>query len=113
MAGEAKIPSQFWGQYYCDELLDALNDIRKAAALHREAMLGFQKECGARKDIKGAKFFKEEAAEALKEYRGACACIGHLRPDWLGDCPYVESKAIPPEIVPYVYRAHALASVRV
>lgn len=112
MAGEEKIPATFWGQYYCDETLEALNEIRRTAALHREAMLGFQKECGARKDVNGAKFFKEEAAEALKEYRGACVCIGILRPGWLGDCPEVESKAIPPEIVPYVYRVRALASLR-
>lgn len=43
---------------------------RKEAGQLRELLLNAQKECGKRKDIEGARYFRDMAAEYMKEYRG-------------------------------------------
>lgn len=43
---------------------------RKECGQLREEMLCYQNECGKRKDIEGARYFRGMAAELMKEYRG-------------------------------------------
>lgn len=82
-----------------DGYADAVNQRRIAWARHRDEMLAFQKECGQRRDVDGAKFFKAEATEAMKRYRGACLVMG-----WVGisgDSPWLRFDDWPSEIIPF------------
>jgi hypothetical protein len=93
--------------YFCadDETLDQR---RKEALQRREQMLSFQKSAGQAGDRDMARFFKDEAAEAMKDYRGACLVLGHLRTD-LGDCPFRYHTDWPLEIVDHAVRMAAEA----
>lgn len=83
---------------------DLVNDMRKAAVVRRDEMLAFQKACGASKDVEGAKFFKGEAADALKEYRAACLILPWLMAEAPKDCPVRESYEWPVELAPWCDR---------
>lgn len=69
---------------------------------HRDTMLMYQKECSARKDYEGAKFFKEEASWAMKHYRAACLLLPYVCPNPPGDCPYRDLYEVGPELYPYL-----------
>jgi hypothetical protein len=103
----ARIRAEYVRQlfYFCtdDETIDRR---RKEALKHRELMLAFQKEAGKAGDRETAKFFKEEAAEAMKDYRGACLVLGHLRTD-LGDCPFRYHTDWPLELIDHAVRVAA------
>ena len=84
---------------------DVVDQRRKAAIAHRETMLGFQKEAGQMRLPEYARFFKGEANEALKEYRGACLVLGYLLCDPPKDSLPKNPEDWPFEILPYVERA--------
>jgi hypothetical protein len=84
---------------------DVVEQRRRAAIAQRDAMLAFQKNAGASRDADMARFFKAEAQEAMKEYRGACLVLGHLAPG--GDCPWRRADDWPLELIPYAKRAAA------
>lgn len=81
-----------------------INTVRKAAQARRDEMLTFQKECGSRRDAEGAKFFKLEAADALKEYRAACLLLPLFMCEPPKDCPYREEYEWPIELASWVDR---------
>lgn len=82
-----------------------LEAYRKAAARRRDDMIALQKECGARQDREGARFFKEEAADALKEYRAVCLLLPWYTQEAGGDAPLRDLYEIGPELFPYLERA--------
>lgn len=84
--------------------VEAIDLARKGAVSRRDEMLAFQKMCGEARDREGAKFFKEEAADALKEYRAACLLLPLFMSDPPGDCPYKEEYEWPVEIAPWIDR---------
>lgn len=88
------------------DCLDALDQVRREAAQTAEQMKAAQKNAG--RDRAWASFFKEEAAHALKTYRGACLVLGHFVTD-KGDCPARPTSNWPAEIVPHAAIAVALA----
>lgn len=100
-----------FGQYQSDELLEDLDRQRKEWQAHREDMLAFQKVLGKSGDREGAKWFKDEAAEAMKRYRGVCTVIGHIDPEWRGDCRWQTVEEVPEEILPYALYAHSIATL--
>ncbi len=75
---------------------------RKAAIANRDEMLSFQKTATTREF---AKFFKEEANEYLKEYRGCCIVLGYVMSDPPKDSPHREHKDWPYELLSYIRRA--------
>ena len=83
--------------------VDTVDAIRRNTIKHREEMLAFQKRAGAARDAETAKFFKGEAQEAMKEYRGACLVMGHIAPG--GDAQFVRVDNWPFEIIPHALRA--------
>jgi len=83
---------------------ETIDTARKAAVARRDEMLAFQKACGEARDREGAKFFKEEAADALKEYRAACLLLPLFMCEPPGDCPYKEEYEWPIEIAPWIDR---------
>jgi hypothetical protein len=81
---------------------DVVDQARKAAAARRDDMLSCQKEFG--KDREFAKFFKNEASDALKEYRAACLILGLVACEPPGDSHYVELKNWPIDLAPWINR---------
>lgn len=70
---------------------------RKAAIQEREAWLAQKSELG--------RYAKDQASEALKEYRGLCLVIGWvLNPD-MGDCPAIPPSQWPQELHRYAANA--------
>jgi hypothetical protein len=100
-----------WTLGCCPIIAAELNAARKSWAQHRDEMLIFQKECGQRKNIEGAKFFKDAASDALKHYRGACLVLGWCGLD-LGDCPTVPLTQWPIEIAPFALAEVGQADLR-
>lgn len=87
--------------------LDAgkVDEMRRAAIIRRDECVAMQKECGAERDASGAKFFKGEATDALKEYRAACLVLGYLvggPPP--GDAPFKRVDEWPVELAPWIDR---------
>lgn len=80
---------------------DYVDAKRKAALQHRDEMLAFQKAAAKAGDRDAARFFKEEASDAMRQYRGACLVLGHLLCDPPGDSPFRRTDEWPLEIVPY------------
>src|SRR3990167_7407653 len=72
--------------------------IRKEYLKHRDEMLIFQKECAARGDRDGAKFFKDESREALKMYRASCLILPYYTSDHSSDCKLTDTYKFPPEL---------------
>ena len=103
----AHIRAKYVRQLFCFGVdAEVVDQRRKDALQRREQMLAFQKAAGAAGDRDTARFFKEEAAEAMKDYRGACLVLGYLRTD-LGDCPFRYHADWTLEIVDYAVRAAA------
>lgn len=91
-------------------MLEALQSLRKRFARERDEMIGLQKECGARGDRDGARFFKEEASDRLKLYRAACLIIPYFDVAPSGDCPVRDMWGWPPELFPALNMIEALAT---
>ena len=64
---------------------DAVDAMRHGAILRRDEYIARQKEFGAMRDRESAKWAKDEATDALKEYRAACLILGNLLCDPPGD----------------------------
>lgn len=88
-----------------EDAVRRVDEWRRECSTQREAMIGFQKEAGKHGDQDAAKFFKEEAADNLKSYRGACLVQAWLEADPPGDCVVKRVSDWPPEILPYALRA--------
>lgn len=63
-------PSILSDETVLDRNTEYAREKRKKVGQLREEMLGYQNECGKRKDIEGARYFRNVAAELMKEYRG-------------------------------------------
>ena len=76
---------------------------RKKIGQYREEFLKFQKECGQRKDIETARFFRDKAAELMKQYRGFDLAIKIIEggDDW-------KHNHVSEQIAPYVDAAFAI-----
>lgn len=77
---------------------EKLENARVAATRLRDDMLAYQKQCSANKDREGARFFKEEAADAMKMYRAACLLLPFYAREPRGDCPLRDLYEIGPEM---------------
>lgn len=84
--------------HFFDLCPEKLETARVSATRHRDEMVAAQKQCGAEKDREGAKFFKEEAADAMKMYRAACLLLPWYTQDVGGDCPLRDLYEIGPEL---------------
>lgn len=82
------------------DLGDNLLGIRKLAQRFREEMLGFQKLCEKNRDIPLARFFRDQASEAMKHYRAACLVIPNFVSHPPGDCAI--GVQLPKELAPYL-----------
>lgn len=82
-----------------------LNSLRKDAIIGRDQMSAFKDQCMKQRDINGARFFKEEAADYMKEYRAACILLPWYSQDVGGDCLLRDLYEIGPELFPYLLRA--------
>lgn len=82
---------------------EKINTTRTRYAALRDDLIGYQKECGKRGDREGARFFKEEAAHALKTYRAACLMLGQYGSKPLpGDSPTRDTWDWPQELFPHI-----------
>lgn len=82
-----------------DRNTDHAKEQRRKAGQLREEILGYQNECGKRKDIEGARYFRDVASELMKEYRGWEGAIKLMDDnDW-------KHGHISEQIAPYVDRA--------
>lgn len=84
-----------------------LKERKEYQQLH-ESLISEQKKT---KDREHAKFLKEEAREALKMYRAACLLIPWYTNDYPGDCKVSELRNAPKELLPYMCRLEAFASI--
>lgn len=84
-----------------------LEACRLAAIRRREEMATFKSECGKRGDRDGARFFKEEEADAMKEYRAACLLLPWYT-EARGDAPIRDLYEIGPELFPYLSRVERM-----
>lgn len=82
----AKIWRKYWGQF-------------------REFLIKTQGECGKQKDFDTARYYREEASYAMKQYRGWDAAIKWIEGDVSMTWP--ATKNVSEEIAPYVDRAFA------
>lgn len=89
--------------------VDKLDQIRREAQRRREEMIELQKWCGKAGDRDGARFFREEAADAMKEYRAACLHLSKWACDPPGDCREPEEWNWPAELAPWLSRVVGLA----
>ena len=94
------------------DVADEVNATRIYYARHRDEMLAFQKECGAHGDKEGAKFFKDEARDALRHYRAACLLLPWVSGDLPGDCPEREPFYFPEELFGALEFVSGVAIVR-
>jgi hypothetical protein len=69
-----------------EDVANRIAEMRKHFARERDATLVFQKECGARRDSEGARFFKEESRHYMKLYRACCLLLPWVANDYPGDC---------------------------
>lgn len=67
---------------------EIVGELRKHYARERDEMLTHQKQCGAARDVEGAKFFKHEAQHFMKLYRACCLLLPHVANEYPGDCEY-------------------------
>lgn len=106
-----EIPAHYWppnflpddvvlGRQYC---VDYAKQRRKEVGQHRELLLRYQADCGKSGDREGAKFFKDEAADAMKQYRGWDFSIRYME----GDPMMIDwrRKDVSEPIAPYLDRA--------
>ena len=84
---------------------DKLLQKKKEITSHREEMLVWQKHFASLKDYEAARFFANEASDALKEYRGLCLILGNVLCDPPGDSPWKPEWDWPVELSPWIERA--------
>lgn len=89
-----RLPYNFIG----DEAASRVAEHRAFWARHRDEMIGYQKACAASGDRDGARFFKDEAREALKHYRAACLLLPWVAAEYPGDCKLDEPYSFPEEL---------------
>jgi hypothetical protein len=84
-------------------VLDAevIDERRKEWAKRCDEAKTFQKEFGKQRDAENARFFKQEANEAMKHYRGCCLVLGHLLNNPPGDSPFIRVEQWPLELCDY------------
>lgn len=90
-----------------DNTAQALLLFRSHCIKEREYMLSLQKWAGVElKDRELAKYFKQQAAHHMKNYRAACLLIPLYcaLPDIPGDCTYQEFYNWPIELAPHVWQ---------
>lgn len=78
--------------------------IRRAASARRDEFVALQKALGSAGDRDGARFAKDEAGDALKEYRAACLILGTLACDPPGDSKCRPEWEWPVELAPWLDR---------
>jgi hypothetical protein len=83
--------------------IDYAKQQRKEIGQLREEFLGYQKLCGQQKDIDTTRYFRDECAELMKQYRGWDSAIKIIE----GDNDYWHSH-VSEQIAPYVDRAFGL-----
>lgn len=81
-----------------------LKAIRVAAIKRRDEMAALKVQFGKSGDRDTSRFFKEEEADALKEYRAVCLLLPWYTQDIGGDCPVRDFYAVGPELFPYLCR---------
>lgn len=81
-----------------------IDKIRRAKQRDHEEFRALQKFCSSSGDRDGARFFREEAADALKEYRAACLVLPYTMAEPPGDCPVVPEWDWPVELAPWIDR---------
>lgn len=82
------------------DVVDNLMERRVAYLRRLEAMQEYQKFCAKQGDREGAKFFKEEVADARKYYLAACLLIPHVAAYYPGDCKLRDLGDFPLELMP-------------
>jgi hypothetical protein len=92
-----------------EDTISALMEIRKGAISHRDEMLRYQQDCGGRRDSDGAKFFKSEAADAMKTYRAACLLIPWFAAEYPRDCKFQVEWDWPPDLFDHIDRVMNMA----
>jgi hypothetical protein len=90
-----------------DGQLDRLLDLRKWAVRERDALVAFQKECSARRDLDGARFFRQECQGAMKFYRACCLILPWYASEPPGDCKVVAPSLWPEELTNELRRVFA------
>lgn len=83
---------------------DKVDAIRRGAVLRRDEYVALQKELGSARDREGARWAKDEATDALKEYRSACLVLGMLICDPPGDSLFKPEWEWPVELAPWIDR---------
>lgn len=91
----------------CGKHVEYAKHQRKLIGQHREELLRYQKECGKQKDIETARFFREEASEAMKQYRGWDSAIKVIE-----DENDYRHQHISEQIAPYVDMALAFMDLQ-
>jgi hypothetical protein len=93
--------------------LDAelLKKVRIEAIKRREEMCDFKKKTAAGGDREYAKFFKEEEADARKEYNAVCLLLPFYTQDVGGDCPQRDLYAVGPELFGHLCRVEIICMV--
>ena len=88
---------------YDDLSIDYLIEKKKQHSRDRDEFLNYQKQCG-KDDREFAKYFRNEAAEEMKAYRGSCYALSILACTPPGDCKNLQASK---ELSPYIDQAFA------
>lgn len=88
---------------------DVVDEQRRAAISRRDHYVAIQKEFGSAQDRDTARWAKDEAGDALKEYRACCLLLGHLLCDPPGDSKFVPEWEWPVELAPWLDRVIRVA----
>lgn len=83
---------------------DAVDGMRRDAVVRRDEFVLMQKEFASAGDRTSAKWAKDEASDALKEYRASCLVLGHLVCDPPGDSRFKAEWEWPVELAPWIDR---------
>lgn len=81
-----------------------VDTMRRAAVARRDEYVAMQKEFGAATDRDSARWAKDEATDALKEYRAACLILGWVVSDPPGDSKLRPQWEWPVELAPWLDR---------
>mgnify|MGYP000523576400 FL=1 len=85
----------------CPNKVDSL---RRAAVSRRDEFVSMQKDFGLARDRESARWAKDEATDALKEYRASCLVLGHLLCEPPGDSQFKPEWEWPVELAPWIDR---------
>lgn len=105
-------PSPFpdWYPAPTAEAAQAIDEFRRASINRRDEMMAFQKQNST--DREAARFFKDEARDALKDYRAACLVLPYYTSDVPGDCPVVAVSKWPVELEHHIRRVFYLVALK-